>query len=1106
MAGNIYALLVGINKYAGRVPHLTGCVNDVERYHHFLNENYQNYKPEFLKNEEATRTNIIDQFYKHLCKAGPEDTALFIYAGHGAQSLSAPEFKKYFPEGVDEGIVCHDSRLPGHFDLADKELAVLIHEVAKNNPHIAVIMDACHSGGGTRDIDELGGLVSRYTNGINDARPLDTYLDGSPAQGFYANMIDQANSDDPFSINIPNSRHMLMAACQPEQTAKEDRRYHHGIFSDTMMGILEDTNGDISYADLFTQSRAKVRTRAKNQDPQFDTYENFQAYSGFLGRPVKSPRTRYYDVSFNPGKNKWELSAGAIQGIPADADKAVSLALFQSTQDERSLGDAATVQVGAASSTVKMPKELAGQQDKHFKARVTSMPLAPFVVQAKGNGKVLKMLEEGSDQSTGLKYTELYNILFSEEPGNAKYTLEIDGPKVILKQRETGDVIETYEDFNEELAENPFILFQHIARWERLLALQNHHPRMDPKQVDFVYETPVGNRVFKHSDGEDITLDYDGEPIPGEFKIRNRIGTKQDLFYMLLYFSDDYGIQKLDSGTIKHGENFQTIFDRKQKITDPKKDEEYNLLRLFITTEEVDPFLLTQDSIEKIKESLRFATKGFEDEEEASKFENDWFIKTFRVRLVRQTDEVGEKDAALANGAMTIKAHPSVKGKLSIGKSANPTRSLTDGPDVTEFLRANGLETIAFGAGSRDVDGGPSSLEISGLPLDVNDQLEKNPLEIELDAAQMNIGERESVMPVVFDGEHWLTGGDVARDEADASKITVSVDHVPDAQDTRSLGKALKLYFFKTYLNLDDVNQLRLVEFKEDGSVDRRNDKTETTARVAAGNNILLLVHGIIGDTKNIAEGIAALKDTDGNPLAGHFDAVLTYDYENLSTPIEQTAEQLKKDLREIAGIHEDDGKQLTILAHSMGGLVSRHFVEQLGGNRIVDHLIMCGTPNEGSPFGKVHLARKALNMLTVLSLNIFPGMAVAGPIITGILNRSKKLTPTLEQMNAESDFLKALNESPDPATRYTILGGDVEQYQRQSDQFFERLLEKTGKGVIFDALYGNSPHDIAVSKNSILSIEPSRNPAPVKIGVDCHHMNYFVPGPGLDALGKVEW
>jgi hypothetical protein len=62
------------------------------------------------------------------------------------------------------------------------------------------------------------------------------------------------------------------------------------------------------------------------------------------------------------------------------------------------------------------------------------------------------------------------------------------------------------------------------------------------------------------------------------------------------------------------------------------------------------------------------------------------------------------------------------------------------------------------------------------------------------------------------------------------------------------LGKALKLYFFKTYLRRENVNQLCWIEYKADGSVERH--RSGVAEKVAAAKNVLLLIHGIIGDTE----------------------------------------------------------------------------------------------------------------------------------------------------------------------------------------------------------------------------------------------------------------
>jgi hypothetical protein len=131
---------------------------------------------------------------------------------------------------------------------------------------------------------------------------------------------------------------------------------------------------------------------------------------------------------------------------------------------------------------------------------------------------------------------------------------------------------------------------------------------------------------------------------------------------------------------------------------------------------------------------------------------------------------------------------------------------------------------------------------------------------------------------------------------------------VPD--NRRSLGKALKLYFFKTYLKQENVNALCWAEFKEDGTVVR--NKSDVANKVAGAKNVLLLIHGIIGDTESLAKGVRK------TGLDKKFDLVLTYDYENLSTPISETAGKLKQQL-EAAGFGANDDKRLTVLAHSMG-------------------------------------------------------------------------------------------------------------------------------------------------------------------------------------------
>ena len=155
MSRTIFVLFVGIDAYPAPVNRLSGCVNDVTRMRDLLAARVSGaddrFVPLVLANEQATRQGIIDAWRSHLGQAGPDDVALFYYSGHGSQENAPPEFWDFEPDRLNETLVCHDSRLPGGWDLADKELAQLISEVAANGPHFAVILDCCHSGSGTRD-------------------------------------------------------------------------------------------------------------------------------------------------------------------------------------------------------------------------------------------------------------------------------------------------------------------------------------------------------------------------------------------------------------------------------------------------------------------------------------------------------------------------------------------------------------------------------------------------------------------------------------------------------------------------------------------------------------------------------------------------------------------------------------------------------------------------------------------------------------------------------------------------------------------------------------------------------------------------------------------
>ena len=118
--------------------------------------------------------------------------------------------------GKNQTLVPADARTGDIFDIADKELSALIHEVAAKGAQVVVVTDSCHSGGNTReDDDETGGAhggVARTAPPPGCAR--------APSMTI---SIWRARCTPPAHIaehGLPEPRHLAIAACQSDQTAK----------------------------------------------------------------------------------------------------------------------------------------------------------------------------------------------------------------------------------------------------------------------------------------------------------------------------------------------------------------------------------------------------------------------------------------------------------------------------------------------------------------------------------------------------------------------------------------------------------------------------------------------------------------------------------------------------------------------------------------------------------------------------------------------------------------------------------------------------------------------------------------------------------------------
>jgi hypothetical protein len=419
---------------------------------------------------------------------------------------------------------------------------------------------------------------------VFEERPLESYLDG-----YYSTLLERGES-----LQIPASRHILLAACQRVQKAWEGKD-HSGVFTSTLLEVLDKSGTDISYADLFVRCRAAVRKRADNQDPQFETYRGFQAYGGFLGGQA-SQAARRFSVHFE--KNRWTVDCGALHGLPSDPDRNVELALFSESDQSRLAGRATTTQVGPQKSELELLDIADADTSTRYQAEITSLPVPPLAVYLEGDAVGVAACQEflaaSEDRSIGVSV----QTDFSD---GARYALVAENDCYLLKLRESGKLIHGAKGYTREAAEYMFSILKRVANWERAVELQNHSTKMNPDDVQFKFCEVLGDQEHECAGGE-IAIDIpkeddDWKVARGTLKANNL--TQQTLHIVLVYFSEDYSFQPLFNERVERTENdFIITLDGNAifnlALEEHEGDEVTHTFKLIVSTEKVDDFLLGQ--------------------------------------------------------------------------------------------------------------------------------------------------------------------------------------------------------------------------------------------------------------------------------------------------------------------------------------------------------------------------------------------------------------------------------------------------------------------------------------------------------------------------------
>ncbi|WGZ95165.1 MAG: caspase family protein [Candidatus Thiothrix putei] len=1155
----VYGLLVGINHYqSSQARTLYGCENDVYLFSNTLQKKF-GIPPEnidVLLSAQATRQNIIGHFQQHLLGRDwqAEDSAVFYFSGHGAQTLAPEIFWDMEPDHLNESLVCHDSRTAGIPDLRDKELRYLIAQLAANHcQHIVVLLDCCHGGHGTR---VLGDKEEEWRLAPVDTAeyPLDSFIFWQQA----GKTLDQAQLK---SLIPASGKHILLSGCQDFQVSIEKAQgsvssgfQKHGLFTFALCETLSALQYPISYQELRNHIHLRLQSKNFSQVPQIEAVAGADVTQVVLGVERLSLR-----ILVSQEAGEWKLDAGMMHGLHSGDE----LALFGKDaaigKPDTCLTTARIQQVGSFNSTLLVnDAAVLKVADQPYTAIITRQHFAKTAIRLQGDASslqearaILQAGESPADPGCFLKE--------EEQLGEAHYIVHAQAGAYYLTQ--TSDTRPLFKKADDALK----VLEQaaSLARWQQKRDLHNPQTRLgDPVEMVVTYDA-------QEYINEDVTLKYTFNGSQWEqprFHLELRLKPNQPpLYYALLYFDGSTGEVSnvlASGGWLSHEGSDQEnqlkaqpkVKAREGKVIPLKIKDELltqgitriqDSLKLIVCESIFDSSLLNQpglqlydgkaagtrslmNSLEQLAFDSHFRSLG----DEVSAAPTDWTSKVINLTVIRpqESKAVPEQDAELllqvGNHAVYIEPHPAFRGMVRL-TAAHQENSRGMAQTVYEPSVLSADASVFTFSDGRGADLGLDALDIY-LTRDAAAVSPANPLTLSINQP---LAAGEQIIPYVYDSASqfflplgYATTGEDGRTFIRIESLPEAAATTPD-DGTKSLGSALKVLFrklvYRDLLRIDEeIHVLGTPRFAPNDPARLEgytHDKPTVVAKAKDAQRILLLIHGIIGHSSAMVGCVNLVHSAGQAPLGAAYDLILTFDYENLNTRIQDVAKALKAQLEQ-AGITPEGGKRIDILAHSMGGLVARWFIEREGGDQLVNTLVMVGTPNGGSPLasfkehGYAVLKTWAYSNLVAI-LNGLTTVAVGGVVVAALMKLLDAVDNTLDQLAPDSDFIHELANAAEPANvRYRVVAGDTSGQMIAPGRHMARLstllayLGQRTKLAAYDLLTEKlfkEANDMAVGHGSMVQFNPVWQAAVTVEPVQCDHLSYFADPAAVQKIAQ---
>ncbi|HET8737043.1 MAG TPA: caspase family protein [Pricia sp.] len=641
----LYALLVGIDQYRDPVTPLGGCVNDIKKIETYLVKQKDHFNPliHTLTDTEATKTNLVAGFREHLSKARKKDTVLFYYSGHGTQEDADAVFWQGEADRKMEALVCYDSVIvengtPRIHLLADKELRFLLHETARNQPHIVTIFDCCHSGGNTRN-----GNFDKVDKGRGDTvikrRRLSMAFPKRDWQDFiFGDTISKTDIGEKGMTTVfPEGQHLQIAACQNDESAYEVNG--EGVFTKNLIEILQRCHGNISYHRLQSTIQGYLRHQFKQTPKIYASGDPGGLFSCFLNKDAEQAPIEG-SVSYNADMG-WILDMGSIQGVVSGTE----LHLKEEPSGKRHKAKISIAHV--THSTVVFPEaaKTALEREAIFKAEITS-----FLTHALH----LFIDPSAKDIATkaGLiaKLEAFENLNITGEIAKADYCVTIQNDTLILtSSAATGIPLVPglpLNEFGKDQVSRILGYLDHLSRYTFVKHLTNPVSfllRPDHISLTVYLEEDAKNPVPINADGLMLRYKKVESDWCGAIRIKLKNKSDKKLYCALCYLSFNFGVytKMLPTGVVGLDPQAEIWtfdgdpipFKLEPEVVKFGYSESTSFLKLIISTEDFTQQLNTlylEDLPGPLSEDPKF--KGFELAKKAETV-HDWTTRLITVRM-----------------------------------------------------------------------------------------------------------------------------------------------------------------------------------------------------------------------------------------------------------------------------------------------------------------------------------------------------------------------------------------------------------------------------------------------------------------------------------------